>query len=241
MLKVLLAVFLAGVVGTMLGGVLGIALKKKNISVGLLYGFAGGVMTAMVLSDLVVEAIKKSNVVFALLLMIAGYLVVQIVDIAVNKKEKRTEILKTFAVNNDKLTAMIVITSIAVHNFPEGMIIGASSVASLSIGYVIMIALHNIPEGMAIALPMALGKAKPTKILFTCFLSGLPTVIGGVISYYLGGVSEAFIAGSIAFSSGAMLYVAINELFRECYANKKHDVYGISVGILTGLLIIFCI
>ncbi len=241
MLKVLLAVFVAGVVGTMLGGVLGILLKKKNISVGLLYGFAGGVMTAMVLSDLVVEAIEKSNVVFALLIGLAGYFTVWLVDILVNKKASRTEILRVFSAKNDKLTAIIVITSIAVHNLPEGMIIGASSVAGLSVAYVIMIALHNIPEGMAIALPTSLGGAKPLKVLLICFLSGLPTVVGGVISYYLGGVSQGFIAGSIAFSSGAMLYVSVNELFRECYTGKRKDVYGLSVGILTGLIIIFCI
>ena len=50
--------FLAGVVGTGIGGLIGALLQKNsNRAVSLLLSFAGGVMLSVVCCDLVIEAI----------------------------------------------------------------------------------------------------------------------------------------------------------------------------------------
>ena len=54
----LITTFIAGVVGTGLGGLIGAMLQKdSNRTVSLLLSFAGGVMLSVVCFDLVVEAI----------------------------------------------------------------------------------------------------------------------------------------------------------------------------------------
>ena len=55
----ILTTFVAGVVGTGLGGLIGALLQKdSNRTVSLLLSFAGGVMLAVVCFDLAVEAIE---------------------------------------------------------------------------------------------------------------------------------------------------------------------------------------
>lgn len=244
MLNVLLFSFVAGVVGTTLGGIVGVILKKKNIKIGLLYGFAGGVMLSMVLADLVVEAIYKSNVVFTLSLFVVGYLAILLIDLLTEKYTYKVQANRVpkilFADKNSKLMAVVIVVSIAVHNLPEGMIIGATSIESLSIGYVLMIALHNIPEGMAVALPLMLDGEKPTKAVAICFLTGLPTILGAVISYYLGGVGDMFVALCLAIAGGAMSYVVLNELLPSSFGEKNSPT-SILLGIILGLIIIFSV
>ncbi|MBQ2699946.1 MAG: ZIP family metal transporter, partial [Clostridia bacterium] len=57
----LVTTFLAGVVGTGLGGLMGALLQKdSNRTVSLLLSFAGGVMLSVVCFDLVTEAIETN-------------------------------------------------------------------------------------------------------------------------------------------------------------------------------------
>ena len=64
------------------------------------------------------------------------------------------------------LAGIVVAFAIALHNFPEGMVIGASYASDLASGGVgslavaIVIGLHNVPEGMSVAVPLAAGGMK---------------------------------------------------------------------------------
>ena len=46
-------------------------------------------------------------------------------------------------------------------------------------------------------------------------LAGLATAVGGLIAFKRGGVSPEFLAGSMGFSAGAMLFVSLGELFAD--------------------------
>ena len=64
--------FLAGVVGTGIGGLIGALLQKNsNRAVSLLLSFAGGVMLSVVCCDLVIEAIETQVGVVTVILAIA--------------------------------------------------------------------------------------------------------------------------------------------------------------------------
>lgn len=61
------------------------------------------------------------------------------------------------------MAGLVMAFAIALHNFPEGMVIGASYANDEATGGVgglaaaIAIGLHNIPEGMAVSVPLAAG------------------------------------------------------------------------------------
>lgn len=151
--------------------------------------------------------------------------------------------------NKDLFIAGIVMAcAIALHNMPEGMVIGASyaieknNIFSGS-GFLIsiVIGLHNIPEGMAVAVPLIAGGMKKTKAILITALSGAPTVIGAVIGYSLGLVSPLMLSLSLSFAGGAMLYVVFGELIPEAILmwKSKLPAFFILVGTVTGLILVY--
>lgn len=148
------------------------------------------------------------------------------------------------------IAGLVMMSAIALHNLPEGMVIGASyaatpdTVANLFTGsgfiLAIVIGLHNIPEGMAVSVPLiAGGMSKPKAVSLTA-LSGLPTVIGAVIGYALGGINRIMLTLSLGFASGAMLYVVFGELLPEAILMWKSKLPSLSLfaGVLVGFLLV---
>ena len=150
----LLSTFLAGVVGTGLGGIIGAILQKdSNRVVSLLLSFAGGVMLSVVCFDLVTEAIATEVGVLTVILAVAmGVAVIFLLNHLIDRKTNpevphidenhpktaddldeliHSDHLKQhYAKNDNKFTlfiaGLVMASAIALHNVPEGMTIGAS-------------------------------------------------------------------------------------------------------------------
>ena len=150
----LLTTFLAGVVGTGLGGLIGAILQKdSNRTVSLLLSFAGGVMISVVCFDLVTEAIATNVGVWVVIGSIAlGVAVIYLLNHLIDKKtnpevphidenhphtaDDLVELIHSdhlqqhFAKKDNKfslfIAGIVMASAIALHNVPEGMTIGAS-------------------------------------------------------------------------------------------------------------------
>ena len=150
----LLSTFLAGVVGTGLGGLIGAILQKdSNRTVSLLLSFAGGVMISVVCFDLVTEAIATNVGVLVVIGAIAmGVAVIYLLNHWIDRKtnpelahiddshpqtaDDLDELIHSDHFNHhcakkdNKLSlfiaGIVMASAIALHNVPEGMTIGAS-------------------------------------------------------------------------------------------------------------------
>ena len=150
----LLTTFLAGVVGTGLGGLIGAMLQKNsNRVVSLLLSFAGGVMLTVVCCDLVVEAIETNAGLVTVILAIAiGVVVTYFLNYLIDKKtnpevphingshpktaDDLDELIHSDHFNQHYeqgdgkfslfIAGIVMACAIALHNMPEGMTIGAS-------------------------------------------------------------------------------------------------------------------
>ena len=150
----ILATFLAGVVGTGLGGLVGAMLQKdSNRTVSLLLSFAGGVMLSVVCFDLVTEAIETNVGVFTVILSIAvGVVVIYLLNYLIDRKTNpevphidanhpktaddldeliHSDHLEQHYANKDNkfalfIAGIVMASAIALHNVPDGMTIGAS-------------------------------------------------------------------------------------------------------------------
>ena len=150
----LLSTFLAGVVGTGLGGLIGAILQKdSNRTVSLLLSFAGGVMLSVVCFDLTVEAIE-TNVGLPIVIgaIALGVAVIFLLNHWIDRKTNpevahidenhpktaddldeliHSDHLKHHYENKDNklslfVAGIVMASAIALHNIPEGMTIGAS-------------------------------------------------------------------------------------------------------------------
>ncbi len=145
---------------------------------------------------------------------------------------------------------IVMACAIALHNLPEGMVIGASfasgenaadSFAGAGIVMALVIGLHNIPEGMAVSVPLISGGMKRIPAVLLTALTGAPTVIGAILGYRLGMMSPMMLCMSLSFASGAMLYVVFGELLPEAILmwRSKMPAFATMVGVAVGLLIIY--
>lgn len=147
------------------------------------------------------------------------------------------------------VAGLVMAAAIALHNLPEGMVIGASFakgstdelLSRSGIVMAVVIGLHNIPEGMAVAVPLMSGGMRPLKAIGVTALSGAPTIIGALIGYYLGTMSPLALSLSLSFASGAMLYVVFGELLPEAILmwRSKMPAFSMLAGMLLGILIIY--
>ena len=257
-LAITIITFISGVVGTGLGGVLGGAFKRNSDKVvSLLLAFSAGVMLAVVCFDLMSNPISKMRQgllpsytpIIVALAVVVGYGLVYYLNRFVDSRSAVR--MKTTSSKGSLFVAGItLIIAIALHNLPEGMVIGASyanqpdMLANLfrSTGFVtaVVICMHNIPEGMAICVPLLTGGMKKSKATLLTALSGLPTVFGALLGYALGGINDFALVLCMGFASGAMLYVALNELIPQAMTlwKNKLSCFSLFTGLMVGFLLV---
>lgn len=145
------------------------------------------------------------------------------------------------------IAGVVMASAIALHNLPEGMTIGASYASnnavmgSSALVLAILIGLHNIPEGMAVSVPLISGgMSKPKAVLLTA-LSGVPTILGALLGFWLGDIGLLGLALSLGFASGAMLYVVFGEILPQAILmyHSKLPAFAAIGGMLLGLFIIY--
>ena len=145
------------------------------------------------------------------------------------------------------MAGIVMACAIALHNVPEGMTIGASYASndgvmgSAALVLAVLIGLHNIPEGMAVSVPLISGGMGKWKAVLITASSGIPTILGALLGYWLGEIGPLGLALSLGFASGAMLYVVFGEILPQAILmyHSKLPAFSAIVGILVGLLIIF--
>ncbi|MCI7530479.1 MAG: ZIP family metal transporter [Eubacteriales bacterium] len=244
MLKVLLYGAVSGIVGTMLGGVISAFLSKKDKVIGVLFAVAAGVMLAIVSFDLIPEAYAEGGVWTLAASVLAGVVLVVILDEitkAVTKKggdiieegrKRRVEMTKT---------GILMMLAIAVHNLPEGLVIGSSELKSRGLLMALLIGLHNIPEGIAVAAPLIAGGMKKWKAILITASTGIPTLIGAVIGYYIGLASATFVAVSLGIAAGAMLAVIFAEMLPESLKLNESKAPGFAavISVVIGAVAIY--
>ena len=145
----LLTTFIAGVVGTGVGGLVGALIQKNsNRVVSLLLSFAGGVMLSVVCFDLVTEAIETQVPLAVVIGSVAvGVTVIYLLNYLIDRKTNPevAHIDANHPKTHDDLDELIHSDHLAYHK--------KDSKLSLFIAGVVMacaIALHNVPEGMTI-------------------------------------------------------------------------------------------
>lgn len=145
------------------------------------------------------------------------------------------------------MAGVVIACAIGLHNIPEGMSIGAtfaiqsSSAIASALMLAALIGLHNIPEGMAVSVPLVVGGMSRVKAMLLTASLGLPMVLGAVLGLWLGDIGPLGLACSLAFASGAMLYVVFGEIIPQSilmYQSRMPAILVV-VGMLIGLCFIY--
>lgn len=110
-----------------------------------------------------------------------------------------------------------------VHNFIDGLLIGASFMVSIPIGIATTTAvvLHEIPQELGdFGVLLHSGYTKKWAILFN-LLSACLAIAGAIAALLLGERSESFGELMIPFAAGGFLYIALSDLIPELHKEIK--------------------
>lgn len=232
--------------GTTIGSFFVFFLKNKmseNIQK-IMSGFASGVMLAASIWSLLIPAIELSNDLKpfdwlpSTIGLSAGVIILILIDKLVyllNKTKER---------NNNSLMTL----AVTIHNIPEGMAIGVAlaslllnneyitytSVLTLTLG----ITIQNIPEGAIVSLALkARGKKKITSFLIGV-LTGIVEPIAIILTLLFSKTVSNFLPYLLAFASGAMIYVIVEELIPDANDGKtKIATISLTIGFIIMMIL----
>lgn len=119
-------------------------------------------------------------------------------------------------------TGQMLLISDGMHNFIDGLIIGASYLVSVEVGIATTIAviLHEIPQEIGDFGVLIHSGYSAAKALWLNFASALAAVVGTLVALFLGSSSESFAAWLVPFAAGGFLYIAMSDLVPELHKTK---------------------
>ncbi len=218
---------------TALGAALVYFFKKINKNVlDSMLGISAGVMIAASFWSLLSPSIDMANklnmntMLVVSLGFLSGGLLLFIGDKVMNKLQGKT------GLSTNKRVLML-ITSITLHNIPEGLAVGVAfgstlygldgatimSAWTLALG----IGIQNFPEGTAVSVPLRREGFSRNRSFFFGQLSGIVEPISGVLGAILVLKIRLILPFLLAFAAGAMIYVVVEELIPESQTNESKD------------------
>ncbi len=212
---------------------------NKNLMDGML-GFAAGVMIAASFFSLIAPAITMAENlhlvpwVITFIGFFSGGLLLFVGDKIYDIYEKKHPPKKG---KTSFKRCVMLISSITLHNIPEGMAVGVAfgSVvyglegATIAAAWTLAlgIGLQNFPEGTAVSMPLRREGMSRNKSFFLGQLSGIVEPIAGIIGAILVMKMRILLPFLLSFAAGAMIYVVVEELIPESQTNKKKDVMAL--------------
>jgi zinc and cadmium transporter len=116
----------------------------------------------------------------------------------------------------------MILLSDGLHNFIDGLIIGASYFVSVEIGIATTVAviLHEIPQEIGdFGILIHAGYSK-TRALWLNFASAVFAVLGAGTAFLLGASSEVFSLWLLPIAAGGFIYIAMADLIPELHKSK---------------------
>ena len=117
---------------------------------------------------------------------------------------------------------ILVLATLFIHSFPEGLAIGVafgSGDVALGLVMAIAIAIHNIPEGVAVSLPLRAEGVSGWACVGWATFSSLPQPIAAIPAYLAVMAFRPILPYAFGFAAGAMIFLVMSEMIPESRAD----------------------
>ena len=216
-------------------GVLTLSVREKYIRKAILYlvSFAVGALFGDALIHLLPEAFENIASSLSVSLLILSGIVIFFV------LEKFVYWRHCHIIGSERHYHPVVVMNLVgdfIHNFLDGIIIGASYVVSVPLGLATTIAvvLHEIPQEIGDFGVLIHGGLSIKKALLYNFLSALAALIGLFLVFALGSLASSFSIYLLPVAAGGFLYIAGSDLIPEL----KHETkIAASIGQLLAIIL----
>lgn len=199
---------------TAFAGALTLWMNEKTFrkAIFFLVAFSAGSLFSGALFHLASESLEELNDQVVFLLMIFGFSLFFIVE----------RFLWWHHCHEDECdvhpVSYLVLIGDSIHNFIDGAVIAASFFVSIQFGVLTtaLVLVHELPQELGDFAILVHGGFSKTRALFFNFLSQLTCVAGGILTYYVGKISE-HTALLLPFAAGGFLYISASDLVPELH------------------------
>jgi len=202
-------------------GVLTLSIKHEKLEKFLIYlvSFSTGALFGGAFIHLIPEAVERTGFTSLLsLYILSGIIAFFVIEKFIHWRHCH---IPTSKQHKHHLSIMNLVGD-AFHNLLDGLIIGASYLASIPVGIATTLAVifHEIPQEIGDFGVLLYGGFSKKKALFMNFITALTAVLGAVISLIIGNYTENLTLFLVPFAAGGFIYIAgsdlLPELHKEC-------------------------
>lgn len=236
---IFLSVFIVSIISLI--GILTIAINKERLKNILIYfiSFSAGALFGDTFIHLLPEAVKEGGFTLATsLYVLSGIIVSFIIEKIICWRHCHLPITESHV---HRYAYMNIFGDI-VHNFIDGLIIGAAYIASIPVGVATTIAviLHEIPQEIGDFGVLLHGGFTRGKALFYNFVTALTAVLGAVLALVLTNYMNNANLFLLPFAAGSFIYIAGADLIPELHKETRVKKSAVQITFLIlGVLIMF--
>jgi zinc and cadmium transporter len=194
-------------------GIFSLALKDKllNKILLILVSLSAGALMGGAFLHLIPEAVEESQGMDIFLFVLVGFILFFVIEKVLHWRHchKGGCDVHTFHYMN--------LVGDAIHNFIDGLILAASFVTSVELGFTttIAIAAHEIPQEIGDFGVLLYGGFNKRKAIILNFVVALTIVLGGVVGYLISKSVESAVTFLLPFAAGGFIYIAATDLVPE--------------------------
>lgn len=148
---------------------------------------------------------------------------------------------KTHNDHGRRVAGMFIILGDGIHNFVDGVLIGAAFLTDVQLGIVtsLAVAAHEIPQEVGdFAILLHSGFARSKALLYNV-LASLTTVIGGVLAYFSLGDLHHLLPYFLTLAASSFIYIAVADLIPSLHHKTDLKTSLQQIGfILAGVMLI---
>src|SRR3989338_1842091 len=227
-------------------GVFTLGIKEKILHKILIYfvSFSACALFGDVFIHLIPEVYKEGTTVYTSIFFLSGILISFLIEKIIYWRENHAS---SILGNKVKNFVLMILFGDGVHNFIDGLAIGASFLVSIPVGIATSLAviLHEIPHEIGDFAALIHGGLGKKQAIFYNFVSGLTAILGTlfalVLSQYIVGINNVL----IPFAAANLIYIAgtnlIPELHKETQLKKsliQIFTFILGIAIMYGLLVV---
>lgn len=237
MIYALISVFLVSLISLI--GVLTLSIKVNRLKSILIYliSFSAGALLGDAFLHLIPEVSETGLSITSSCLILLGIIGSFLIEKVINWRHCHLPITKTHVHS----FAYMNLIGDSVHNFIDGLIIGASFLINNTVGFASTMAIifHEIPQEIGDFGVLLHGGFKIKKALMYNFLTAVFAIFGTMIALLIGSYTQDLTIFLIPFAAGNFIYIAcsdlIPELHKEC--SKKTTIIQ-AITFILGVLVI---
>ncbi len=194
--------------------------------------FAAGALLAAAFLDLLPEALEGGETKQVLVYTLVGLVLFFVLERSLSWFHHHHDDGEQHGAGR-RNTSLIIIGD-TIHNFIDGLAIGASFLVDPAVGFVttLAIAAHEIPQEIG-DFGLLLSKGMPKrKVLIVNLVSAMATVVGAVLVFGFGGelgISESLL---LAITAGFFVYIAASDIIPTIHAEPKRQWANIQSAVL---------